>query len=385
MKVAAPREAPAAVPRVAAERPLRILFAIQGEGRGHMTQALAVAGWLRARGHEVVAALVGESDRREVPDFVRAGLDVPILPVPSPNFVANERGVVGPWRSLWVHGRRWLSRYEPAVELIDGHVRDLQPDVVVNFFEAMTGYWALRRRPAVPIVAVAHQFMFLHPGYRFAPWWPVQEAALRVYTWALGARADTRLALSLYPADSAPAKRLRVVPPILRPEAHTLAGVAPPPGAALLAYLMEPGLADGLRRWSESHPGEKVHCYWDGPAGSHGRGLEFRPLDGAGFLSRMAESRGVVTTAGFEAVAEAMLLGRPVLMVPVPGHYEQHCNALDAERAGAGVAARTFDLDRLLAILPDYVPPSGFRAWVAGAEEAVVASIEETACVRRRT
>jgi uncharacterized protein (TIGR00661 family) len=350
-----------------------------------MTQAMAVAGWLRARGHEVVAALVGESERRSVPEFVRAGLAVPILQVPSPNFVADEHGAVHLWHSVWHHGRRWISRYEPAVGLIDEHVREIRPDVLVNFFEAMTGYWALRRRPAVPIVAVAHQFMLQHPVYRAAPGAPLQEASLRTYTFLLGARAHTRLALSLYPAPSVPDKRLRVMPPILRPEAHALAANHPTAGRALLAYLMEPGLADGLRSWSERNPRERLHCYWDGPAGSHGAGLRFHPLDGVGFLARMAVSRGVAMTAGFEAVAEAMLLGKPALMVPVPGHYEQHCNALDAERAGAGLAARAFDLDRLLTLIPRYVAPAGFRAWVAGAEAAVVGAIEEAAEVRRVT
>jgi hypothetical protein len=226
--------------------------------------------------------------------------------------------------------------------------------------------------------------MFLHPTYRFAPWWPVQQASLWAYTRVLGAKADLRLALSLYPAAGVPARRLRVVPPILRPEVHTLASNATPAGDFLLAYLMEPGLADGLRGWSERHPEVRVDCYWDGPAGSHGPGLRFHPLDGEAFLVRMAESRGIAMTAGFEAVAEAMVLGKPVLLVPVPGHYEQHCNALDAARAGAGVAAKRFDLDRLLAILPGFAPPDGFPGWVAGAEEAVVGAIEETATVVRR-
>ncbi len=360
-------------------RPLRVLFGVQGEGRGHMTQALAVAGWLRGRGHEVIAAIVGESERRSLPEFFRCGLAAPILPVPSPNFVADNRGGVAPWRSLWAHGSRWFSRYEPAVGLIDSHVEELRPDVVVNFFEAMVGYWALRRRPRVPLVAIAHQFMFLHPAYRFAPWWPVQQASLRAYTGVVGARADVRLALSLYPATAVAGRRLQVVPPILRPEVHALAAQPLSSGDFLLAYLMESGLAGGLRAWSDQHPGERLLCYWDGPASNHGPGLEFRELDGSAFLEHMAASRGVAMTAGFEAVAESMLLGKPALLVPVPGHYEQHCNALDAERAGAGVASREFDLDRLLAMVHGYAPPTGFRDWVAGAETAVVGAIESAA------
>ena len=48
-----------------ATRPLRFLFIVQGEGRGHLTQALSLADMLRRHGHEVVEVLVGKSHGRE--------------------------------------------------------------------------------------------------------------------------------------------------------------------------------------------------------------------------------------------------------------------------------------------------------------------------------
>jgi uncharacterized protein (TIGR00661 family) len=371
---APPRSAPAPAPTA---RPLRVLFALQGEGRGHMTQAMAVATWLRARGHTVTGALVGASTRRRVPAFVRDGLGAPLHPIPSPNFAADARGGVRLGRTIVDSGRVWLSHFEPALGLIDRHVAAAAPDVVVNFYEGMTGYWALRRRPAVPIVALAHQFMFEHPGYAFAPGAPLQRAALRFYTRMAGGGAAVRLALSLYPAEPVPSKRLRPVPPVLRPEAHARTDGAD--DGSLLTYVMEPALAEGLKAWSARHPEVRLECFWDGPACVHGPGLRFHALDGAHFIERMARCRAVVCTAGFESVSEAMLLGKPVLMVPVPGHYEQACNALDGTRAGAGLAAEAFDLDRFLDYLPAYAPPPGFRAWAAGAEAAVVGAIEEAA------
>lgn len=60
-----------------------------------------------------------------------------------------------------------------------------------------------------------------------------------------------------------------------------------------------------------------------------------------------------------------MLLGKPVLMVPLPKHYEQTCNALDAQRAGAGIYRTTFDADPFLEFLPDYLSRRPeFKAWV---------------------
>ena len=74
-----------------------------------------------------------------------------------------------------------------------------------------------------------------------------------------------------------------------------------------------------------------------------------------------------------------MYLGKPVLMVPVEGHYEQRCNALDGRRAGAGVMAERFDrgLSRLVARAERPCrAASRFRRWLAGAGTRFVHEIE---------
>jgi hypothetical protein len=67
-------------------------------------------------------------------------------------------------------------------------------------------------------------------------------------------------------------------------------------------------------------------------------------------------------------------------MVPVEGHYEQHCNALDAVRAGAALTSPAFDLDRFLAYLASYAPPpDDFRAWAESAPARFLAELEAAA------
>ena len=48
---------------------MKILFIVQGEGRGHLTQAITLEQMLRRHGHEVVEVLVGESKSRHLPGF----------------------------------------------------------------------------------------------------------------------------------------------------------------------------------------------------------------------------------------------------------------------------------------------------------------------------
>ena len=45
---------------------MKILFIIQGEGRGHLTQALSLRQKLTDEGHQVVGVLVGKSPARRL-------------------------------------------------------------------------------------------------------------------------------------------------------------------------------------------------------------------------------------------------------------------------------------------------------------------------------
>jgi hypothetical protein len=65
---------------------MRFLFLIQGEGRGHLTQALSFAGILRSEGHQLCGVVVGKSPRRNLPEFFIQKIGVEVTAVESPNF-----------------------------------------------------------------------------------------------------------------------------------------------------------------------------------------------------------------------------------------------------------------------------------------------------------
>ena len=67
---------------------MKFLFTVQGEGRGHFTQSLALASMLRKHGHEVVAVLVGKDDSRQIPRFYLDKINAPVFDFRSPNFTA---------------------------------------------------------------------------------------------------------------------------------------------------------------------------------------------------------------------------------------------------------------------------------------------------------
>jgi uncharacterized protein (TIGR00661 family) len=357
---------------------LRVLFFIQGEGRGHLTQALALAPILREAGHSVEAAFVGANPRRDIPQFFRDDIGCPVERYDEPGFGHDKNGKgLSLWATVRQNARR-LPDLLTSLGTLDDAIRRYRPDVIVNFYSLMGALHTAFRRHRVPVVAVGHQFMFHHPVYP----WPDERALDRIgaklYTHVVAMGAARKLGLSFWDADAlASDPRLRVVPPLLRPG---LDARERRDEGFLLVYLLNAGYASDVRSWSEAHPDVPVHVFCEDPDRFESTdSLTFHALSGARFLDHMARCCGLVCTAGFESVCEAMYLGKPALMVPVKGHFEQFCNARDAAQHGAGIRADHFDLDALLALSEHYTPPAAFRAWANQAPAHFVREIEDAA------
>jgi len=370
---------------------LQCLFIVQGEGRGHMTQALALRAALARAGHQVCAVLVGCNTRRDVPGFFLRKIEAPVACLDSPTFACDARNRSIRPVATFLEATARLPHFHESLRRLDAHLRHHRPNVVINFFEPLAGLYYLHRRPAVPMIAIAHQYFFFHPAYRFPAGYALQRAATRWFTRLTAAGASRILALSLYPVaapDASPSgpgrwsgAPMTVLPPLLRDALFTHTPARQP---FFLVYLLNSGYADEIIRWHEHHPEHAIHCFWDNRHAEavyrYDRTLTFHRLDDEKFLALMARCRGLVTTAGFESVSEAMYLGKPVLTVPVEGHFEQYCNSLDAEAAGAGPASRRFDIDRLVDFIPSYRNPApAFQRWVHQAGARFVQAIEAVA------
>ncbi|WP_077922085.1 glycosyltransferase family protein [Spirosoma sp. 209] len=344
---------------------MRVLFLVQGEGRGHLTQALALAQILQTAGHEVVGALVGVTENRNVPDFFSSAFAAPITPVFSPGLVYNAgTNALEPTKTT-LRAIRSVRPFWRSLKQVRKAIETLRPDVVVNFYEMLGGLTYALMKPSVPMICVAHQYLAFHPNFQRPRHQWLYEQAFKLNTRLTCFGAQELLALSFDKQADAPERRVRVVPPLLRREVTELKAVA---GDFLLAYVTQPGLRSELEKAHQRNPKVPMHGFHSGiQEADHAvdETLTYHAIDGQRFLDYMARCKAVVTTAGFESVCEAAYLGKPALMIPQPNHFEQAGNALDGQRAGVGVATDRFDLDTLLDYLPQHDPQVSdrFRAW----------------------
>ena len=355
------------------------IFAVQGEGRGHLTQAISVYEMLTSRGFKVHAVMVGTSKRRELPDFFKKKIPVPIIPFPSPNFATDPKNksiklAASAWRTL-----RHFGKYVQSLRLIRETVREYNPDAIINFYEPLVGLYAWRHKKDknTRVICIGHQYIYLHPSFEFPPGRHTDRRVIKNYTRLTALGADALLALSFYSLPPADNKRLKILPPLLRKEVfeqeihHQ---------SFLLAYVLNAGYMQDIINWHKDHPETELHCFTDSKAVKgkwrYDDTLCFHSLDDKKFLTMMASCKGLVCTAGFESVCEALYLGKPALMIPVGGHYEQYCNARDAVKAGAGIYDTGFRIERLLDYIATYQPSQDYRRWINGVEYELIGLID---------
>ena len=361
-----------------------MVFVVQGEGRGHMTQALAAARHLRDAGHEITQVLVGRSPFRSLPAYFVREIDAPVEEFDAPTQVPDRLGQGVSVRASARDAVRRLPRFVKAGRRI--HSLTDGAGVVVNFFDLVGGVSRVLFRTRAPAVSVAHNYVFLHPALARAPGSAHARRLVMFYARATSLRSTRRIALSFDPLPEVPDPPVVVAPPLLRPG---LDARVPRNEGYLLAYALNSGYGDVLADWHRRNPAVTVHCYVDGGAAAlttePAAGFHAHALDQDGFLRHLEGCRAYVGTAGFESICEAFHLGKPALVIPTAGQYEQSLNAWDAERAGAARAGGYEELDAFWSDppVPAHSRVEAFRHWVRRAPEIVVREVERVAAERR--
>jgi uncharacterized protein (TIGR00661 family) len=358
---------------------MKFIFIVQGEGRGHSTQAIALHDMLVKNGHIVCAVLIGQSKRRETPSFFFDKIKAPIIGFQSPNFVLDQQNKGLKVRKSFVVNLLKTNTYIASLKIIDNVVKEHKPDTIINFYDILAGIYSCfyKKKRSFRFVSISHHFLFQHPEFEFPKGHLLDRFLLHLLSNITSAKSDVKLALSFVPMKNIPEQRLYVVPPLLRNEVQKLQSEDLD---FVLTYIVNDGYAEEIMAWHEKNTHIKVVCFWDRKESknhfSPHKNLIFKPLNDGDFLEHLRTCSGYASTAGFESICEAMYLGKPVMMVPTANHFEQLCNSLDAEKAGAGVRNDDFDISMLTNNSHKHkAHTANFRIWADLAEGKILGLI----------
>jgi len=298
---------------------MRILYGVVGEGMGHAMRSRVVLDELTKR-HQVQVVVSGRAY-----DYLqaRASEHLAVKQIWGYSIVYEDNEVQN-FKTLLQNVKGAVRGWPQNVRAYFDLAEKFEPDVVISDFESWSYLFAKNHR--VPLLSVDN--MQIIPRCTHAP--EVLEGLGRELT-LTKAIVKTKVTGALhyyittffYPPVRKPDTTLH--PPVLRPE---ILAARPEPGAHLLVYqtstsntqltdiLQASGLECriyGLRRDLKE---ELV----DG-------NLRYQPFSETRFIDDLRSARGVIASAGFTLMGEAVYLHRPMLAIPVRRQFEQVLNA----------------------------------------------------------
>ncbi len=289
---------------------MKVLYAIQGTGNGHISRARDVIPALK-RHCDLDLLISGRQSEVKLPDPIK-------YQYKGFSFVYNRKGGLSYARSGWSNLSPQLMR-----EILSLPVK--QYDLIINDFEPVSA-WAARLR-GVPCVAMGHQASFLsedtpRPSKRD----PLGEMVLKHY-----APASQAIGFHFERYDDF------IFPPVIREDIRKQ---EPSDQGHYTVYL--PAFRDGvLIGMLRQLPGVEWQVFSKyAKTESRVGNVWVRPVDNDKFLTSFVSCRGMLTGAGFESPAEALYMGKKLFCIPIKGQYEQHCNAASLERMGVAIAWR---------------------------------------------
>jgi uncharacterized protein (TIGR00661 family) len=287
---------------------MKILYAIQGTGNGHLARAGDVIPALQSHGEVDLFVSGAQAD---------ISLNYPVkYRSKGLSFYFGKNGGVDFMKTFKRNSSRDV--YAEVKSFPIGHY-----DLVINDFEPITA-WASQKQE-IPCIGLSHQCALLSPLTPRPKYFdPVGEWILQHYApvkkW-VGFHFD-RFDQAIY--TPVIRKEIRETP-ITQKEHYTV---------YLPAYddkKIIPILLKLKRvRWEifSKHARTPYHV---GP-------LSVYPINKEAFTESMTSSRGVLCGAGFETPAEALYLQKRLFVIPMKSQLEQHYNAAALKKMGVPTA-----------------------------------------------
>lgn len=317
----------------------RIIYALSGQGRGHTSRGMAISHGLRARGHQVM--FCGSGSAKEILESRgETVLAVPQLyQVVHNNQVLTASTAIANWPSIRDLGQ--------IVQTLANKFKAWQPDLVITDFEAFS--WRAANVLDTPVISLNHQQVVTETRYSLPSRHLYHASVARIVINIIAPRAPQRMLLtSFYFPPVRRDKVTLIIPPIIRPE---VARLSPSTGDYFLVYYNQPAGSRRLLDLLRAH--DRRYIVYNFPTPDRPElypNLTFKPASLEDFLHDLAHCRGVLCTAGFTLMSEALYLGKPLLAVPNRGIFEQTLNAifLEREALGRSVIDRSVTLEDLI-------------------------------------
>jgi uncharacterized protein (TIGR00661 family) len=286
---------------------MKILYAIQSTGNGHLTRALEIVPILKTKG-EVDVLLSGTSSELKVPfkvDYQMKGL----------SFVFGKAGGVDVWNTYMQMNSLQLLR----------DIKNLpieKYDLIISDFEPVSA-WAAKMAK-VPSIGLSNQAATLHP---LAPK-PKSKDIMGKLVLEHYCPTTFNYGFHFKSLDR------QIFTPIIRKQIRDLKPTDSGHYTVYLPAYSDEKIIKNLKRFKNI----EWQIFSKNAKEKYGhKDIFVQPLNNDSFIKSMLSSKGVLCNAGFGTTSEALFLGKKLLVVPMKTQYEQQCNAAMLKSMGVPV------------------------------------------------
>jgi uncharacterized protein (TIGR00661 family) len=286
---------------------MKVLYAIQGTGNGHISRARDIIPHLQ---EYCVCDILVSGTQCDVE------LGFPIkYRLKGLSFVFGKNGGIDLWRTT-------LNSSMPGLRREIEQLRVEEYDFVINDFEPVSA-WACRMKE-VPCISLSHQGVLLNKNIPL----PEEQNHFGRFVLRNYAPASVNVGFHFQAYDNL------IFTPVIRQQVRD-ADIDELDHYTV--YL--PSFDDKLLVKKLAHFGNvNWHVFSKHSKESYQAGnVIVKPISNAEFVVDMAKSKGVFCGAGFETPAEALYLNKKLMVIPMNGQYEQQCNAAALKKLGVPV------------------------------------------------
>ncbi len=285
---------------------MKILYAIQGTGNGHISRAREIVPLLQE---------YGELDLLVSGTEAEVALSQPLkYRFHGFSFVFGTKGGVDKWATFKLMNlpRLWRDMHQLPLA---------QYDLIINDFEPVSA-WACRLQK-IPSVSLSHQCSFVSQKTPRPAKWNYAEWLFKYYS-----PTTHHIGFHFQKYDDF------IHTPVIRSDIRNLEPTNEGHYTVYLPAYDDKTLARHLSqikevRWQIFSKRQKMPY--------QSENIQIFPVNNEAFNKSLASCEGLLTGGGFEGPAEALYLKKKVLMIPMSGQYEQQCNALSASKMGVPV------------------------------------------------
>ncbi len=300
---------------------MKILYAVQGTGNGHLSRAKELYAVLNNR-VEVDVLVSGSQFEINCPFPVKYQLKGIV-------FVFGKKGGIDYLKTLKAN-----NIFKIIKEIRSCNLSDY--DLIINDFEPISA-WASYLRGDLNCISLSHQGAFLSkkvPKPKWKSW--IGKLVLKYF-----APSATTYSFHFKSYDK------NIFTPIIRNDIRRQSVKEKNYFVVYLPFYSDEKIIKVLSKvkgvkWKvfSKHSKEAYKI----------KNVSIKPIFDSDFERAMAWSKGVICGAGFETPAEAMYLKKKLLVVPMKGQYEQACNAESLKQMGV-VVLPSFNKKMVMPIL----------------------------------